>query len=386
MNKDNTNQNPKTDKSMPKSDMTALDLASSIINNSSDTIIATNLNGEITLWNNGAVRLYGYTREEALGKNISIIYREEDLPALGERIKKVIQGKNISNAEATVIDKFKNEYTVLLSIDGVKDKKGKINQLVGLTKDITEKKQSENNLRESELKFSQAFDNSPIPVSILNLTTGKRLAVNNAFIKTFGYSKDELIDEESIYKINLAVDQKEFQLIVKKAIRDRAIFEHPFSMYSKAGEIRHTLVNATKAYDSNEDIFIFSLLDVTERKKTQKEYENAKEKAEISEIYLDNIINNIGDPVFVKDEQSKLLLVNEAFCTLLDLTKDNIIGKTLAEDILPDEQEGFLKITGRKKEIFKTSGGKYISPTLLENEMKQSRFIEQILVKCLHAY
>lgn len=44
------------------------------------------------------------------------------------------------------------------------------------------------------------------------------------------------------------------------------------------------------------------------------------------------------------------------------------------------DNEGFLKITGRKKEIFKTSGGKYISPTLLENEMKQSRFIEQILV------
>ena len=44
------------------------------------------------------------------------------------------------------------------------------------------------------------------------------------------------------------------------------------------------------------------------------------------------------------------------------------------------DKDGFLKITGRKKEIFKTSGGKYISPNLLENEMKQSRFIEQILV------
>ena len=42
--------------------------------------------------------------------------------------------------------------------------------------------------------------------------------------------------------------------------------------------------------------------------------------------------------------------------------------------------DGFLKITGRKKEIFKTSGGKYVAPALLENEMKQSRFIEQILV------
>jgi len=44
------------------------------------------------------------------------------------------------------------------------------------------------------------------------------------------------------------------------------------------------------------------------------------------------------------------------------------------------DEDGFLKITGRKKEIFKTSGGKYIVPALLENEMKQSRFIEQIMV------
>ena len=44
------------------------------------------------------------------------------------------------------------------------------------------------------------------------------------------------------------------------------------------------------------------------------------------------------------------------------------------------DADGFLKITGRKKEIFKTSGGKYIVPALLENQMKQSRFIEQIVV------
>ena len=44
------------------------------------------------------------------------------------------------------------------------------------------------------------------------------------------------------------------------------------------------------------------------------------------------------------------------------------------------DEDGFLKITGRKKEMFKTSGGKYIIPTLLENQLKQSRFIEQIIV------
>lgn len=44
------------------------------------------------------------------------------------------------------------------------------------------------------------------------------------------------------------------------------------------------------------------------------------------------------------------------------------------------DSQGFLKITGRKKEIFKTSGGKYISPVLIENQLKQSRFIEQVMV------
>ncbi|MDC6362990.1 MULTISPECIES: AMP-dependent synthetase/ligase [Flavobacteriaceae] len=49
-------------------------------------------------------------------------------------------------------------------------------------------------------------------------------------------------------------------------------------------------------------------------------------------------------------------------------------------DIGEVDSDGFLRITDRKKEIFKTSGGKYVAPQLLENRFKQSRFIEQIMV------
>ncbi|MCO4821949.1 MAG: AMP-binding protein, partial [Flavobacteriaceae bacterium] len=49
-------------------------------------------------------------------------------------------------------------------------------------------------------------------------------------------------------------------------------------------------------------------------------------------------------------------------------------------DIGEFDADGFLKITDRKKEMFKTSGGKYVAPALLENQFKQSRFIEQIMV------
>jgi len=49
-------------------------------------------------------------------------------------------------------------------------------------------------------------------------------------------------------------------------------------------------------------------------------------------------------------------------------------------DIGEIDSEGFLRITDRKKEMFKTSGGKYVAPQLLENRLKQSRFIEQVMV------
>jgi len=49
-------------------------------------------------------------------------------------------------------------------------------------------------------------------------------------------------------------------------------------------------------------------------------------------------------------------------------------------DIGEIDSEGFLKITDRKKEMFKTSGGKYVAPQLLENRCKQSRFIDQVMV------
>lgn len=69
---------------------------------------------------------------------------------------------------------------------------------------------------------------------------------------------------------------------------------------------------------------------------------------------------------YYKDEAlTKEVLINEYFHT---------------GDIGEIDSDGFLKITDRKKEMFKTSGGKYISPQSLENAMKQSRFIEQIMV------
>ncbi|MEC5166079.1 long-chain acyl-CoA synthetase [Flavobacterium sp. PL11] len=63
------------------------------------------------------------------------------------------------------------------------------------------------------------------------------------------------------------------------------------------------------------------------------------------------------------------------------LTNEAIVdGFFHTGDIGEFDNDGFLKITDRKKEMFKTSGGKYIAPQIIENTMKQSRFIDQIMV------
>ena len=59
---------------------------------------------------------------------------------------------------------------------------------------------------------------------------------------------------------------------------------------------------------------------------------------------LKAIINTMGDWVFVKDDKSRLLIVNDAFCEFFQMTEEQAIGKTLYEDIAQEEQESFMSI------------------------------------------
>jgi diguanylate cyclase (GGDEF)-like protein/PAS domain S-box-containing protein len=62
------------------------------------------------------------------------------------------------------------------------------------------------------------------------------------------------------------------------------------------------------------------------------------------EIYFNAVFNTTGDPIFVKDNEFKFLLVNDAFCRIFRLSKDDVIGKTLVEKVSSSEREHFLAI------------------------------------------
>jgi long-chain acyl-CoA synthetase len=117
---------------------------------------------------------------------------------------------------------------------------------------------------------------------------------------------------------------------------------------------------------------------------------------ETSPVISVNDMRNFGFKVgtvgkLIDNVEVKIAEDGEILCKGPNVMMGYFKDETLTNEVIVDgyfhtgdigeiNKEGFLKITDRKKEMFKTSGGKYISPQLLENAMKQSRFIEQIMV------
>ena len=96
--------------------------------------------------------------------------------------------------------------------------------------------------------------------------------------------------------------------------------------------------------NNNESTYIELKKQIDELKKQNEILRLQSSVLNEKEYYLNSILNNIGDPVFVKDEQSRLIFVNDAFSNIFNLSREDIIGKTLAEDVTPEEQEIFFRI------------------------------------------
>lgn len=86
-----------------------------------------------------------------------------------------------------------------------------------------------------------------------------------------------------------------------------------------------------------------------------------QEKLKDVAFYLDVIFNNSVDPVFLKDDQCRLLLVNDAFCHVFELPREDIIGKTLTENVPKNEREHFLSVD---RQVLKDGKEAYCEETL----------------------
>jgi PAS domain S-box-containing protein len=131
-------------------------LLASIVESSNDAIIGKSLEGIIQSWNAAAEQLFGYTAEQAVGQHISLVIPPERLAEEGEIIASLKEGKRIEHYETERVRRDGQRITVSLTISPIKDEAGNVVGASKIARDVTERKQLEDNLRHLAIDLSNA--------------------------------------------------------------------------------------------------------------------------------------------------------------------------------------------------------------------------------------
>ena len=122
----------------------------SIIDSSEDAILAKSLDGTITAWNRGAERIYGYTPEEVIGKNITMLVPSDRPDEIPEILRKVARGESIEHYESIRVTKDGRRLNVSISVSPLRDVHGEIVGASAIARDITDQRRAEDQLRQSQ--------------------------------------------------------------------------------------------------------------------------------------------------------------------------------------------------------------------------------------------
>ncbi|NOJ50363.1 PAS domain S-box protein [Bradyrhizobium sp. WSM 1744] len=160
-------------------------LLASIVESSDDAIISKDLDGIIRTWNSGAERLFGYSAREAIGKPVTILFppgREDEEPAILARIRR---GERIHHYETVRRRKDGTLLDISLTVSPVRDSTGKITGASKIARDITDRKEAERKLQESEQRLSELL--AAIPAAIYTTDAqGKITYFNQAAVEFSG--------------------------------------------------------------------------------------------------------------------------------------------------------------------------------------------------------
>jgi PAS domain S-box-containing protein len=142
-----------------------------IVESSDDAIISKRLDGTITSWNNGAERVFGYTREEIVGQSITRLIppdRLEEEPAI---ISRLIKGERVDHIETKRVTKYGELIDLSLTISPIRDQSGKIIGASKIARDITRQKKVEKEILENEQRLQMVIEASALGTWELDLLT-----------------------------------------------------------------------------------------------------------------------------------------------------------------------------------------------------------------------
>lgn len=174
-----------------------------LVDSSLDMICASDPDGNITEFNNAAQDTFGYTREEVIGKHVTILY---DNPDDRQKVMQLLT-KQDGSFSGEVINKRKNGelFTAFLSASTLKDELGNVIGSMGVSRDISSIKNAETELRLSEEKYRAIYSQAFIGIALVDKDSGKFIEVNQRLCDILGYTMEDL-QQMSVSELRLKGD------------------------------------------------------------------------------------------------------------------------------------------------------------------------------------
>ncbi len=192
-----------------------------LVNNSLDMIISVDKDRNIVIFNPAAEKTFGYTKEEVTGKHINILYADS-----AQALQVYERVKDTNKFEAEVLNKKKDGSTfiALLSSTLLHDENGNITGLMGISRDITEYKNTEEKLRRANIRLQEHDNMKTEFLSIVSHELRTPLSLVLGFTKIISKRLRNVIcphvnTENSKVKESLAKIQKDFDTIEQEGRR-----------------------------------------------------------------------------------------------------------------------------------------------------------------------
>jgi PAS domain S-box-containing protein len=253
-------------------------LAHSIMN-VSESVTITDLDDRLIFVNDAFLKTYGYALEEVLGKNIAIVRSEKNDPKF---IAEVMSGSHSGSWSGELMNRKKDgtEFPIHLSTTVLCHDHGEPIGYVGVATDITERKYAEEELRFSENRFREMFDDAPVGYHEID-GEGRITRVNRTECEMLGYTVEDMTGK---YIWEFVREQD----IAQKAVLEKLAGKRPPSKdlervyVKKDGTKVPVLIQDRFLQDRDGNIVGIRTImqDITERKRMEEELRSAKEDAE----------------------------------------------------------------------------------------------------------
>ena len=170
------------------------------LNSIGDAVIATDVNGIVTRMNPVAEKLTGWSFDESVGRaleEVFKIYNEETNEAVENPVRKVLkEGEIVGLANHTVlVSKNGEQYPIGDSGAPIRNTNGEITGVVLVFRDMTDERDSENELRESQNRLKILLDANPTGIVVIDVETHKIVDVNPIAAKMIGTEKEQIVGQ-----------------------------------------------------------------------------------------------------------------------------------------------------------------------------------------------